>query len=420
MQIKNVICTESDCYLANRTIEVKGGMIHSVGCPQPDPNVFRNIWNKRGVSACVHAMIGKDMPVLQLLPWNRRGWHCASGPKGSGNNYLVSVEMTEPATIKYTGGANWIELGDGSNTKAHVLATYKNAVQFFAFIAKEFGFNPLDSDCMMSHAEGCAKGIASNHGDVEHLWNHFGLTMNQFRADVKNNIAGVNVDFGDSITETSTADQKVKPLNGKLTVIYDGADGLNVRTSPSFGNNVDQIIHDGVYTVIGISADEKWYKLKSGLFITTIPDYVTFKATEEQKKKTGGTGYYRVRKIHNEPSTQIGAFKVKENAIELCKQNSGYYVWDEDGNQIYPETSASNVPCVVQVKIDSLRIRKGPGTTYDYWKDNGKARYTGKGTFTIVEESDGPGASRWGLLKYYGERNRDGWISLDKEYVTRL
>lgn len=101
------------------------------------------------------------------------------------NNSLISIEMTEPATIKYTGGSSWIETGDGSNTKAHVLATYANAVQFFAYICKKYGFNPENSNVLMSHREGHAKGIASNHGDPEHIWNKYGLTMNQFRKDVK-------------------------------------------------------------------------------------------------------------------------------------------------------------------------------------------------------------------------------------------
>lgn len=419
MEIKQAICTASDCYKTGKTIEVKGGMLHSVGCPQPDPNVFQKIWNKSGANACVHAVVGKEGVVLQCLPWTRRGWHCGSGNNGSGNNSLVSLEMTEPATIKYVSGSGWIEVGDGSNTKAHVLATYKHAVEFFAYIAKEFGFDPLNSNCLMSHSEGHKKGIASNHGDVEHVWNSFGLTMNQFRADVKNAIAGCKVDFGGNVSVTNTSAQGIKELHGTLTVIYKGDDGLNVRTSPSFGNNVREVIHNGVYTVVGISTDEKWYKLKSGGFITTIPDYVTFKATAEQKKATGGTGYYRVRKTWEDTTSQIGAFKNKDNAIDLCKQNSGYVVFDNNGNRIYPEES-SNVPYSVNIKINNLRIRKGPGTTYDYWKDQGKTRYTGKGTFTIVKESDGPGAGKWGLLKYYAEHSIEGWISLDSEYVTVL
>ena len=57
----------------------------------------------------------------------------------------------------------------------------------------------------------------------------------------------------------------------------------------------------------------------------------------------------------------------------------------------------------VQVSITDLNIRKGPET--DYGKTG---KYTGKGVFTIVEEADGQGASRWGKLK-----SGAGWISLD-------
>jgi len=66
----------------------------------------------------------------------------------------------------------------------------------------------------------------------------------------------------------------------------------------------------------------------------------------------------------------------------------------------------------VRVSITDLRIRKGPGTTYDYQKKNGKALHTGEGVFTIVKTSDGQGARLWGLLKSY-EKDEDGWISMD-------
>lgn len=415
MEIKNALCTNSDCYKTGAKLNVSGGMLHSVGCPQPNAEVFRNIWNKPGARACVHAVVGKDGVVWQCLPFDMRGWHAG----GKGNNYLIGIELTEPATIKYTGGATWIELGDGSITKAHVLATYKHAVDFFALMAKTYGFDPLNPKCLMSHSEGHKQGIASGHADVEHIWKKFGLTMDKFRADVHNAMNGVDVNFGDSISETDTSKQTVKSLHGTLTVIYKGDDGLNIRSTPSFGNNVVKVIKDGTFEVVGISADEKWYKLNSGLFITTIPEYVSFKATEEQKQSTAGTGYYRVRKFAKDSASQIGAFKNKENAIELCKQNAGYTVFDPDFNPIYPVIDNIRVPYIVAVLVPDLRIRKGPGTTYDYWKDNGKARFTGKGVFTIVKESDGPGASRWGLLKSYANEGLQGWIALDDEYVEK-
>lgn len=411
------------CYRAGATINPRGEMLHSVGCSQPDPLVFVRIWQQSNAQVCVHAVVGVDPVVYVLLPYNRRAWHCG----GAGNNYLISLEMTEPASIKYTGGATWIETGNGANTKAHVLATYRNAVEFFAWLAKKYGFNPVDSNVVMSHHEGNVKGIASNHGDVEHIWNKFGLTMNQFRKDVKAAMGGSSITTVPSTpVDTSsedTSNQAIKPLSGSVTIIYKGADGLNVRKAPCILNKyVERVEHSGKFTVVGISADEKWYKLKSGLFITTIPDYVSFKATEEQKESTAGTGYFRVRKEWGKADTQIGAFKDKNNAIELCKQNSGYKVFDNNGVEIYPCTSTGstkNVPFKVRVKISDLRIRKGAGTTYDYWKKNGSAEYTGKNVFTIVDTKDGQGAKLWGLLKS-GEKNRDRWISLDEEYCEIL
>ena len=60
-------------------------------------------------------------------------------------------------------------------------------------------------------------------------------------------------------------------------------------------------------------------------------------------------------------------------------------------------------PYRVRIGITNLNIRKGPGINY------GKTgQFTGVGVFTIIAESDGEGASKWGKLK-----SGAGWISLD-------
>lgn len=88
----------------------------------------------------------------------------------------------------------------------------------------------------------------------------------------------------------------------------------------------------------------------------------------------------------------------------LRKANS---VFDVNGVNIYTPKTASFSPYLVRVSIPDLNIRKGPGN--DHAKTG---KYTGIGTFTIVEEADGKGASKWGLLKSYQEK-RNGWVSLD-------
>lgn len=69
-------------------------------------------------------------------------------------------------------------------------------------------------------------------------------------------------------------------------------------------------------------------------------------------------------------------------------------------------TGATVTPYHVRVKITNLNIRKGPGINY------GATGYIQPGIYTIVAESTGKGAAKWGKLK-----SGAGWISLD--YATK-
>lgn len=188
MRLVKSILTKNPCYKAGKKITVKGLMLHSVGCPQPRASVFINNWNNADYdNACVHAFIdGNDGTVYQTLPWDHRGWHCASGKNGSGNDTYIGVEMCEPACIKYTGGSAFTCL-DKAEARAVTKRTYESAVELFAMLCKEYNLNPLADGVILSHADGYKRGIASNHGDPEHLWRQLGMgyTMDGFRKDVK-------------------------------------------------------------------------------------------------------------------------------------------------------------------------------------------------------------------------------------------
>lgn len=189
MKIMQSILTNNPCYKAGKKITVKGLMLHSVGCPQPSASVFVKNWNRADFdSACVHAFIdGNTGDVYQCLPWNHRGWHGG----GSSNNTHIGVEMCEPACIKYTGGSNFT-CSDLATARAVAQRTYDNAVALFAHLCKEFNLDPLADGVIVSHKEGHKRGIASNHGDPEHLWNQLGMgyTMDTFRKAVKAAMGG--------------------------------------------------------------------------------------------------------------------------------------------------------------------------------------------------------------------------------------
>ena len=88
--------------------------------------------------------------------------------------------------------------------------------------------------------------------------------------------------------------------------------------------------------------------------------------------------------------------------IAVSGGGSTVYGWT-DAADIKTSSSSTATSYLVKVTTDVLNIRKGPGTNYG---TNGAIR--DQGTYTIVAESDGPGASKWGKLK-----SGAGWISLD-------
>ena len=263
MNLIQSILTNNPCYKTGRKITVKGLMLHSVGCPQPSAAVFVRNWNKASYDrACVHGFIDANTgDVYQCLPWNHRGWHGG----GSSNNTHIGVEMCEPACIKYTGGATFT-CSDPATAKAAVDRTYKAAVELFAMLCKQFNLDPLKDGVIVSHKEGCARGVASNHGDPEHLWNQLGTgyTMNGFRAAVKAAMGAGGCNSPGTPAKPTTA-----PETGKLTPykVRITATDLNIRAGAGTNHPSKGYIKPGVYTIVEEATGQgatKWGKLKSG------------------------------------------------------------------------------------------------------------------------------------------------------------
>lgn len=499
MKLVESIMTKNPCYTAGRKITVKGLMLHSVGCPQPKASAFISSWNSPSHgSSCVHGFIdGNDGTAYQTLPWNHRGWHCGSGSRGSGNNTHIGVEMCEPACIKYTSGSSFT-CSDTATAKAVAKRTYETAVELFAMLCTKYGLNPLADGVIISHREGCARGIASNHGDPEHLWAQLGMeyTMDGFRRAVKAAMGGASSGTGGytkimgnavAAAEQMKAYLKAKnpsvaqsvldmiPLylsEGKaegvrgdiafaqscletgnftffgsaVTLSQNNFCGMGVTSNGVKGNTFDtpqlgiraQVQHLKAYAstepLKNACIDPRFKYVTRGC--AEYAEWLGQKENPEGKGWAAGAGYgekilailkgilstaggassvpaeswYRVRKTWADASSQKGAFKSLSNAKKCADENPGYSVFDESGKAVYAKEAAFK-PYLVRVTIPGLNIRRGPGTGCE------KTGKTGKGTFTIVDEADGEGASRWGLLKSY-QKNRDGWISLD--HVSRI
>lgn len=186
MNLHQQFLTENNCYKAGKKITVKGLMLHSTGANNtklsryvgPDDGLLgtpsSNNWNQPlpgGREVCTHGFIGKlkdgSIATYQTLPWNHRGW----GGGGKSNDTHIHIEICED------------DLTDG----VYFAAVYKEAVEVFTHLCKQFGLTEKNIIC---HSEGHKLGIASNHGDVMHWFPKHGKSMDTFRADVKASLGG--------------------------------------------------------------------------------------------------------------------------------------------------------------------------------------------------------------------------------------
>lgn len=89
---------------------------------------------------------------------------------------------------------------------------------------------------------------------------------------------------------------------------------------------------------------------------------------EEFKRKVQGylgetpsapapTEMYRIRKSWDDAKSQIGAYVNLESAKSVCK--SGYYVFDEKGNKVYPLEDMKNSTSNISVELRMLRSGMG-------------------------------------------------------------
>ena len=268
----------SPLYKAGTTIKPKGAFIHSVGCPQPKAAPFITAMNKASATTGVHAFIQPDGTVYQTLPINFskktaiKNWHASSGKNGSSNAQWIGIELTEPSTIKYTSGTSFKDK-NSTKTKEHVAATYKYAVEYFAYLCEGFGWDPLEDGVILSHSEGYKRGYASNHGDVEHIWSKYGYTMNQFRKDIKTKMEDNKKTTTTKKSLSSSSKSTAKSVNKHYQIIE--TTGMNIREGAGTNTKkVDCYTFGKCFTISKISNNNNWGYIEGKGWINISSKYV--------------------------------------------------------------------------------------------------------------------------------------------------
>lgn len=138
-----------------------------------------------------------------------------------------------------------------------------------------------------------------------------------------------------------------------------------------------------------------------------VGDVVTFSGSKHYTSAAGSTG--STCKPGKAKITAIAKGKAHPyHLIAVSGGGSTVYGWVDANTVSTGSEAAAATSYRVKITADVLNIRKGPGTNYG---TNGSIK--GGGVYTIVAESSGTGATKWGKLK-----SGAGWISLD--YASKV
>ena len=310
--------------------------------------------------------------------------HNTTASKGRDIKYIV---------IHYTAGTS-SSAGKAANTASYFSTTSTQAsADFIVDDATIVQYNP---DIKNRYCWHCGGSKYSNKGG-----SLYGKAKNS-------NSIGIEI-----CSTNSTG--KVKNANDKTWKFTDAAVSKAVELTKylmkTYGISSANVIRHYDVTgklcpgIVGWNADSgdesKWKAFKAKLGSSTSTG-----SGSSSSSSTAKDNLYRVRKTWADSKSQIGAYAVLANAKAKADDNPGYYVFDSNGKVVYPTGSSSSEgfqSYLVKVTASSLNIRKGPGTNY---AKTGVIK--SKGIYTIVAESSGKGATKWGKLK-----SGAGWISLD-------
>ena len=324
-------------------------------------------------------VVGKDGSIGLSVDEKDRSW-CSSN--GTNDNRAITIEVASDTTHPY----------------AVTAKAYAALLDLVTDICKRNGIKKLvwstNKNDRVNHRNGCNmtvhRDFANKACPGEYLYSRHG----EIAAEVNRRLQGASNGGGVVVTPPSvekptggTTGATVTPYHVRVKIT-----NLNIRKGPGTNYGATGYIQPGIYTIVAESTGKgaaKWGKLKSGAGWISL-DFAN-------KACPGEYLYSR----HGEIAAEVN------RRLQGASNGGGVVVTPPSVEKPTGGTTGATVtPYHVRVKITNLNIRKGPGTNY------GATGYIQPGIYTIVAESTGKGAAKWGKLK-----SGAGWISLD--YATK-
>lgn len=237
-------------------------------------------------------------------------------------------------------------------------------------------------DASAQYVVGGDGSVCQNVLEADRAWTTGGLSATQMKQMGRNYETGSENDYhaitievasnsaGTEITQTA--------LNKTIDLVTDICKRHGKTVAVWFGDNASKMVNYKPKANEMKFTWHRWFAQKAcpGQFIMDhmqyIIDTVNARLVEQpqpqpQPQPTPAPqpteDLYRVRKSWEDASSQIGAFKVYNNAIKVCDENPGYSVYDNSGKCVY--TSQTSELYRVRKSWEDAKSQVGAYKVYD-------------------------------------------------------
>ena len=235
--------------------------------------------------------------------------------------------------------------------------------------------------------------VCQNVLESDRAWTTGGMTASQMKKLGRNYETGsmndyhsITIEVASNIEGTEVTDEA---LNKTIDLVTDICKRHGKTKAVWFGDNAEKMVNYVPASYEMKFTWHRWFAQKScpGQYIMNHMQYIidtvnSRLSTKPTPAPTPATqhiinNFYRVRLSWSDAKSQIGAYKVYDNAVAECKKHAGYSVYDSNGNCVYSAASASVRKSYEDIAKEVIRGKWGNGVDrknrltkagYDYAK----------------------------------------------------
>lgn len=298
-------------------------------CAQSFQNPNRN--------ASANYCIGYDGTIVCNVDENNRAWTSSNGVNDC---QAITIEVAND-----TGAPTW----------SVSAAAWKSLVNLCADICKRYGFrlnfNGTPSGSLTMH-----KMFAATACPGPYLEARMGQLANEVNAILD----------GGSATTPSTPNGAYEAYNGFVEVTYGGSDGLTLHSKASWDSSTaaGTVKKGEVFTVVGRQMVDGvyMYKLKSGKWITSATEYVSFRTTLHANGSGGSA---------SKPTTPSNPYKDADGYYKVgTPVCTGVLATASTGGKVYKGDWKGKITRVIKGAPYPYLLNNGTGWTNNAGIDN--------------------------------------------------